>query len=836
MNFILNLNFYETFKELDSLEKDVFDLALKVKDRMRSIFNMINIKEEEIKNLNDSKAYDNKEMNVFSMVRSIKTDILSIKSINETMIKKVKRKICLYENLITKHDKVNNNYMCLQDDYQKLQLKYKEKSEVEDSIYNQERIYNERVKEYENEIKRLNDLLSSKDSLIKEYISKDTEKSYDLIKMTRENKEMTIRNEENKEKIEKIEKKYNDLLIEINNLNDVNDVSNEKEEKQGRYIKNTSKVHKNTEKRTENNENSQNFSVSSSKTQNISIISEYQKTITKMEVALSSKSKEIEILKENLIKESIIIDEVKQKNYSLTKQIDYLQVKNEEIKESLQFESEKNRNLHKKIQSLEDDMKQISKSFNYNHKSNENNNTNRNSTDNINNSIGNVNENGYDKNNSILKLGNKDILLENLRLTHIQDKENNMIFEKKIQKNEEKDEDDMITNNNLSIFNNDNEVFEVNKNRCMTFDLNEYSYGKINRSQLEVEGFSIENDNQTEDRSEIKKSIRMTTKVFPNKPFSMSNQKSNNDIQVSISVSERKNKNEKQQKVVFETNTFPLNFDYLYMNNNKEIEELMEREKEDSSLYEIYSDYIYEIKDSSISKKRLFINGHSIYIIRQSNKVKYKYKLDDLLKISLSSKYSHLIVFHFDDNHEDFMFESPRRIEIINYLKGLKKIPRYVERINNIKIKLTDTFKIRRNKKCITVNLKENSQMNNYLFSSFGNDFSNYRLFGYIDLLQNRLFSCVFYEKICVLCDLGLLIYEDFTDKNPKFSINIINSTFYPVEISKYNKENCFEILDVNKNIHVFHCKGGLNEVKLWINEFYKVKDEFNRLNQKVIG
>lgn len=263
-----------------------------------------------------------------------------------------------------------------------------------------------------------------------------------------------------------------------------------------------------------------------------------------------------------------------------------------------------------------------------------------------------------------------------------------------------------------------------------------------------------------------------------------------------------------------------VNYDFLYLRSYNEINKIVEFYKEKNNQYEIFSDYVYEVKESNKSKKKLMMNGFSFYLIRLTDKIKFRYDLGDLKVLQLSKINSNLIIFKFK-NVDDIIIETPRRIEMIYYLKEMKKNPMFIDKLVNFHIEFSDNMKVFRNHKIEDFQLESNITT-----KSINNNFGNARKFGYFFKYCRRVFYHKFIEKIGVLTDIGLLIYDDLNDKQPKENINIINSSFSIIDESKFKRKGCFEIKEVSGLIHSFYCRGGVEEANSWIGIFKKIKEE----------
>ena len=131
------------------------------------------------------------------------------------------------------------------------------------------------------------------------------------------------------------------------------------------------------------------------------------------------------------------------------------------------------------------------------------------------------------------------------------------------------------------------------------------------------------------------------------KPSTPEAQNKDNLIDISKPTHNRINTIEDIRLVITKQDTY-LSYDFLTLRKNVLIIKMLEDYCEDVSSYEMFSDIIYYIDESSKkSKKNLFITSNSINILRPYDiSIKVRLDIKKLEKLTISNKNANLIVSH----------------------------------------------------------------------------------------------------------------------------------------------------------------------------------------------
>jgi hypothetical protein len=255
-------------------------------------------------------------------------------------------------------------------------------------------------------------------------------------------------------------------------------------------------------------------------------------------------------------------------------------------------------------------------------------------------------------------------------------------------------------------------------------------------------------------------------------------------------------------------------FKYLYKNNN--IKKLFNANNDNLNPMKLLSDEVYIISNNGIKKQKiiLVISELFYYLLKSNTQMTCISKINNksLKSISISSRNCNLIHFVFDKDG-DIIIETYRRMEILKYIKEIiKEKPIKI----NISHNLTTKKKHGENE---SINLKKIKVL------TYTPNFENAQKIGILFKYQENFFSSKFQEKLVVLCDLGLLYFEE-NEKIPKVIIPIIGTTikFYIVQGS--DKLYCFQLKTINEESYIFGSKIK-KEIFDWIYEFSLIKRKY---------
>ena len=261
-------------------------------------------------------------------------------------------------------------------------------------------------------------------------------------------------------------------------------------------------------------------------------------------------------------------------------------------------------------------------------------------------------------------------------------------------------------------------------------------------------------------------------------------------------------------------------YDFLTLRKNSVIQKLLDKEGDNSSSYEMFSDNVFTLQDNYKKQKRtIFITCEYVYILKSENfSVKQKFKRELLRKFTISNKNCNMIAFHFTKG-DDLVIEILRRLELLYYFRDLYKFKNF----GKLAFKYSDEFNIKKSGRYFTMKVYVSND-------TVAQNFQNAEKLDYLYKMTEGFFSYSFNEKLVVLTNIGLLYFDDPT-KPPKKLIAIVGSEINKCDEKKYGRKFCFEIRTLNKEHIVFAAKTeeDLNE---WINAFKKMKTQYeNKLS-----
>lgn len=261
-------------------------------------------------------------------------------------------------------------------------------------------------------------------------------------------------------------------------------------------------------------------------------------------------------------------------------------------------------------------------------------------------------------------------------------------------------------------------------------------------------------------------------------------------------------------------------YDFLTLRKNQIIQKLLDKNSDNSSSYEMFSDNVFLLHDNyKKSKRTIFITCEAIYILKPDTYViKQKFKRELLKKFTISNKNCNMIAFHFTKG-DDLVIEILRRLELLYYFRDLYKFKSF----GKLAFKYSDEFNIKKSGRYFTMKVYVSND-------TVAQNFQNAEKLDYLYKMTEGFFSYSFNEKLVVLTNIGLLYFDDPT-KPPKKLIAIVGSEINKCEEKKYGRKFCFEIKTLNKEHIVFAAKTE-EDLNDWINAFNKMKEQYeNKLS-----
>jgi hypothetical protein len=123
-----------------------------------------------------------------------------------------------------------------------------------------------------------------------------------------------------------------------------------------------------------------------------------------------------------------------------------------------------------------------------------------------------------------------------------------------------------------------------------------------------------------------------------------------------------------------------------------------------------------------------------------------------------------------DEN--DILIEIVKRTELLLFLRDS-----FNKNKKQLFVRFSESFKIMKNKESFFIFI---NQLNKMFIAP---NYENAQKLGYLDKYYKGLFGGGFREKFLVLTDIGLLYFDDPTEKQPKSLIPIFGSDIYEVII-----------------------------------------------------
>ena len=366
------------------------------------------------------------------------------------------------------------------------------------------------------------------------------------------------------------------------------------------------------------------------------------------------------------------------------------------------------------------------------------------------------------------------------------------------------------------------------KIKNIPFQITDFHFSKNTKKENLLDGNkgkqSLNEENIIE--THVKKTIKVeqlcNSEMIENKNKDIINSKKNlahSEIKV---ISDNKNIKNNSLISKYDFQSFDLNNNYDNIFMKKKAIDFLINKNENINKIELFIDDSFLVnKKGKMEKMFLIICNTKIYITDCINSNLTIRNRDNLTKVILSSKNLNLIIFKFN-KEDDIILQVMRRKKLIVFLQKTQN--KKIEYIESTKFIINDDKEKKQKKKLI---------LDSELIPFFPY-YEKTILFGYLLYYEEIMKYSKYTEKFIVLCDLGLLIFDNPLS-NP---INIIN--IYKCEIRKctnpkYGKKYGFEIHSNNIN-YVFFTKNE-NCLNAWMNIISvitkKYQDDLNFLNIK---
>lgn len=242
------------------------------------------------------------------------------------------------------------------------------------------------------------------------------------------------------------------------------------------------------------------------------------------------------------------------------------------------------------------------------------------------------------------------------------------------------------------------------------------------------------------------------------------------------------------------------NFDYLALRSkthkyHKRIQKLMERNFEDVTSPDFFSEYIKKIDTNYNKNKRiLVITTDALYQLSKNLSVLVRVPLIDIKSITMIKKSSTLCAIHCPGSF-DHLVEMMRRTEFIMFLIHVfdkRGLPRPV-------IYYADGLKLKKGGKkdeVISFDPAKKGEIKkdnlNLMRTLQSQNFLNSDKYGYL-LKRSDSWFRDWTEKFCVVSNVGLIYYND-PDGRPRNLFPIIDAKITRIKEKVYKRKFCFRI------------------------------------------
>lgn len=231
------------------------------------------------------------------------------------------------------------------------------------------------------------------------------------------------------------------------------------------------------------------------------------------------------------------------------------------------------------------------------------------------------------------------------------------------------------------------------------------------------------------------------------------------------------------------------------------------------------------------SKRILLVTETCLYQLSLNLSLVVKINIKDIKAITLIKSSSAVMAIHVNQSF-DFLMETIRRTELILFLinvcdnKKLKR-PELVQ---------SSGLKIMKNQKEKIIDFdpaKEDiSKSNKHLFHHLiSNNFLNSSMAGYLDKRSNNWFKS-WTEKFCVLCNVGLLYYND-PQKRPRNLFPTIDAQIIQISEGMFNRKYMFQLKSFTYDI-TFAAKSK-EDYEGWMRAFHDLQKDTEQKKRELM-
>jgi hypothetical protein len=258
------------------------------------------------------------------------------------------------------------------------------------------------------------------------------------------------------------------------------------------------------------------------------------------------------------------------------------------------------------------------------------------------------------------------------------------------------------------------------------------------------------------------------------------------------------------------------NYDYYSLFQDEIITNKLRELKDDCHEFNVYSDQILLLREKKhLSKRYIFITPSHILIIEPKEmKFTNTIKKEQILSFQLSNNNLNILMFQIFGG-DNILIETLRLMDLMNYLRDFYRTDKGL-----IKISFQDEFEVKIKGKMQRISIKDK------IFANLSN-FDGAQKIGYLFVYKGTYIVPIFKEKLFVLTSIGLIMFDD-TSSPPSRLYPIKKSKVEPIEGTKYNRENCFQVTLISGKVKIFAARKK-RERASWLKELEKMSDEYGK-------
>lgn len=203
--------------------------------------------------------------------------------------------------------------------------------------------------------------------------------------------------------------------------------------------------------------------------------------------------------------------------------------------------------------------------------------------------------------------------------------------------------------------------------------------------------------------------------------------------------------------------------DYLNLSSNQNFEEILQKFGDQDSDGYCFTDHIYLLnKKMKRLRIKIAITENYFYLLKGNKnlKLKKKFELRDLEKVSISAKNHTLALFNFRNSGNNLLIDSYRRVDIILYILVRMKKAKYQKFFKIIFLKNFKFSSSANNVKDVKLDQKLDLKKNKLLYLQ--ETFKNSKKSGYLKIRKRKFLKMKFVEFFFMISNIGLIYFKTF--------------------------------------------------------------------------